>query len=297
MSGSARHVHLARRAADVLLACYPPVWKARYRDEVEALLDEGGADARSVASLAAAGAGAWVRPPEHLFDAPSRVRSSLATVLAAWTALAGLALIFGQLAQDQGIRSMTPGHPLTVWAYQTYSIAAHLSVGVVVVGGGPLWLSMLRQAWRRRDRRHLVLLSAPLVVPVVFLVLLVLGARLVRHSGGGGIGSGWFFAFTLLGLIAGALVVTGPALAMKRLRPAGAALRLASLAATVAASTMGVAAAASVVDAAGLYLWAPPANGFTQTWFLSLYFPTVAAAAAVALISAARGARAIRTIR
>jgi hypothetical protein len=60
---------------------YPPAWRARYRDEVRALLDDSGAGLRSAASLAWRAVPAWVRPPRHLHDRPARMRASLATVL------------------------------------------------------------------------------------------------------------------------------------------------------------------------------------------------------------------------
>jgi hypothetical protein len=39
-------------AARAVLALYPPSWRARYGDEVHALLDESGGGARAIASVA-----------------------------------------------------------------------------------------------------------------------------------------------------------------------------------------------------------------------------------------------------
>ncbi len=55
---------------------------------------------------------------------------------------------------------------------------------------------------------------------------------------------------------------------------------------------MGLAGAASIAAAVGLYLWAPPYAGYHEGWLLAVYLPAVLLAAAVAIVSAARGIRA-----
>ena len=102
---------LARAA----LALYPPSWRARYGDEVQALLDESGGGPRAVASVAWRALPAWIWPPAHLHDRPARMRASLATGLMSWSFLTGLGLVFAQLTQFQGFRP--PGHPVIAWSY------------------------------------------------------------------------------------------------------------------------------------------------------------------------------------
>jgi hypothetical protein len=63
----------------------------------------------------------------------------------------------------------------------------------------------------------------------------------------------------------------------------------------VAAVTMGLAGVASVVAAAGLYLWAPTYAGYHVAWPLAVYLPAVLLASAVAVVSAARGVRAAKS--
>ena len=126
------------------LALYPPSWRARYADEVRALLDDSGGGLAAVASVAWRAVPAWVNPPRHLHDGPGRMRSSLATALVAWSMLTGLGLIFAQLTQFQGLNP--PGHPEVRWAYAVFDIALVLSALVAGAGGLPLWLLMLRRA-------------------------------------------------------------------------------------------------------------------------------------------------------
>jgi hypothetical protein len=70
--------------ARAALALYPPSWRARYGDEVHALLDESGGGVRAVASVAWNALPAWIWPPRHLYDQRARMRASLATGLMAW---------------------------------------------------------------------------------------------------------------------------------------------------------------------------------------------------------------------
>ncbi len=64
---SRRDPLLARAA----LALYPPSWRARYRNEVLALLHESGGGLRAAASLAWRALPAWIWPPAHLHDRPA----------------------------------------------------------------------------------------------------------------------------------------------------------------------------------------------------------------------------------
>jgi hypothetical protein len=176
----------------------------------------------------------------------------------------------------------------------------------VAAGGVPLWVLMLRTARRRREVAWLL---APAVVPAVFLVAAFAIGGLAGRAGplvaptqsgpvadlaNGGVGPRWFLALVVLGFAAAVLSAAGPALALRRLRPEGPAVVLAARAAALAAVTMGLACAASVVAAVGLYLWAPAYAGYHESWQLAVYLPAVLLAAAVAVVSTARGIRAAR---
>ena len=236
------------------------------------------------------------------------MRSSLATAGIAWALLAGLAAVFVQLAQaqrsSQGLTLVR--HPVIQWSYWAFDGFLAASVLAVAAGGVPLWLLMLRTARRRREMAWLL---APAVVPAVYLVATFVVASLVGRAdspvvpwqsgpvadlANGGVGPRWFLALVVLGFAAAALSAAGPALALRRLRPEGPVVVVAARAAVLAAITMGLACAASVVAAVGLYLWAPAYAGYHESWQLALYLPAVLLASAVAVVSAARGIRAAR---
>jgi hypothetical protein len=285
-AGSPGTSFLARAA----LALYPAAWRARYGDEVRALLDDSGAGPRTIASLAWRALPAWIWPPRHLYDRPARMRASLATVLAAWTVLTGLALIFTQLTQAQGLRPAS--HPVVQWSYWVFDVAVLISMLAVAAGGLPLWLLMMRSARREHRPRDIAYLLSPVVAPAIYLAALSITVRLIRPVHG--VGPWWLLAFVAGGFAAGGISAAGPGLALRRLRPRGPAVRLAARAAAVAAATMSLAGAASIVVAVGLYSWAPQYAGYHEGWPLGIYLPMVLLAAAVATVSAARGIRAAR---
>ncbi|MGH3264913.1 MAG: hypothetical protein ACRDNS_23305 [Trebonia sp.] len=134
---SARRAPGARVLARAALGLYPPAWRARYGDEILALLEDSGASARAAASLAWHAVPAWACPPRHLSDRPGRMRASLATVGMAWALLAGLAAVFVQLAQAQGqVQAPTLAqHPVITWSYWALDACLDVSVVAVVVGG------------------------------------------------------------------------------------------------------------------------------------------------------------------
>ncbi len=276
---------LLTRAA---LALYPPSWRARYGDEVRALLDDSGGGLAAAASVAWRAVPAWVWPPRHLHDRPGRMRASLATALMAWSMLIGLGLVFAQLTQLQGFNA--PGHPEVRWAYAVFDVTLALSVLVAGVGGLPLWLLMLRRAWREQRPRDAVYLLLPVIAPVAYLIALIMTVRLV--GGAQGVSPGWFGVVTLAGFAAATTAAVGPGLALRRLQPRGPALRLAATAAGVAAAAMAVAAAAIVVAVIGLCLWARPFAGYHQSTVPGIYLALVIVAATVTTVSAARGTRA-----
>jgi len=270
------------------LAVYPPSWRARYADEVRALLDDSGAGPAALAGLACRALPAWVRPARQLYDGPARMRASVATVLMAGSMLTGLGLVFAQLTQAQGFRPAH--HPVIAWGYAVFDVAFALSWLVAAAGGLPLWFLMLRRAGREARARDLTYLLLPVIVPVVYLA--ALGRTLQSVGGPGGVAPGWFAAITAAGFVAAAVAAAGPVAALRRLQPRGPALRLATTAAALAAGIMGVAAVAIAAAVVGLCLWAPGFAGYHHPTLPGVYLVLVAAASGVTVVSAARGTRA-----
>jgi hypothetical protein len=239
------------------------------------------------------------------------MQASLATVLLAWTVLAGLAAVFAQLTQAQptlqtGITGAR--HLVIQWSYWAFDGAVLISVLALIAGGLPLWLGMLRTALPARRPRKVAALLAPVAGPALYLAAAVVITHVVRrpsaypvppgqggsvvHLADGGVGPWWFLALVVAGFTAGIAAAAGSGRALRRLDPRGPAVTRAARAAGVAAAAMGLAGAASFAAAACLYQWAPPDAGYHESGLLAVYLPAVLLAAAVAIVSAARGIRA-----
>jgi hypothetical protein len=292
------------------LRLYPAAWRARYGDEVRALLEDSGADLRTIASLAWQAMLARIWPSRHLYDPPARMRASLATVAVAWTVLAGLAAVFASFTQAQSwlLDNLTgPRHLVIQWSYWVFDGAVGASLLAVAAGGLPLWFLMLHRARRQHRPREIAWLLAPAVVPAVYLGAASVTLSLGRHGiapiqppfahatpsfidlGNDNVGPWWLM---VLGFAAGLTAAAGPGLALHSLRPGGPGVTLAARAAGLAVAAMGVAGAASIVAAAGLHAWgvAPYRQGWPFAVCLLLFLAALAAAGA----SAARGIRAAR---
>jgi hypothetical protein len=216
------------------------------------------------------------------------MRASLATALVSWSMLTGLGLVFAQLTQLQGLAPAAL--PQVRWAYAVFDVTLATSALIAGLGGLPLWLLMLRRAWREQRTRNTVYLLLPVLVPVAYLGGLIVTTRLA--GGASGVSQGWFGVITLAGFAAAATAAAGPGVALRRLQPRGPALRLAATAAGVSAGLMAVAAVAIVVAVTSLDLWARQFVGYHDSTLSGIYLALVVAAAAVTTVSATRGTRA-----
>jgi hypothetical protein len=270
------------------LRLYPPAWRARYGEEIRALVDDEGGRAAAAVSLAWRAGPAWICPPRHLHDRDARMRSSVGTVLVAWSTLTAIGVVFAQLTQLQGFRAAD--HPVVGWAYAVFDVALAASVVVAAAGGLPLWLQLLRQA--RCERRSAVTawLSLTVAGPAAYLAAAAVALRVVHHPEGSG--PWWFVSFAVAGFAVEALACAGPVSALHRLRPSGRIVTRATTAGGIVAACIALAGAASGIAATGLCLWAPGFAGYHHSGLLAGYLAVVALGAAIAAVSAARGVRA-----
>jgi hypothetical protein len=150
----------------------------------------------------------------------------------------------------------------------------------------------------RRDRGGAALLAAPVLAPAAFVVVAALVSRAVGHSRvpGVGIGALWFVVVVALGVLAGTVGAFGPVRALGRLTPSANTLRLAARAGAATAGAAVAIGLASTAYALVLGSQAPRIGSVvTGPTFLVPYVCLMAVACGVAVLSAARGMRALRS--
>lgn len=274
-----------RRLARWAQLTYPPSFRERYGDELDALVADVSVGPREVLDLLRRGALAWLRPavvgsgPER---ARRRMQASVTTTWVAWAAgflvapAVNRAVLDPPLPTADGVvRALLE---VASWAFAVGWVVALLA-------GVPLGLRVVSIAWRRRDRRTLLLLA-----PSVALLGLEGAATAARallapgHTGPGRPIPVWLVALGVLwvsGLVG--LVVSGavgPALALGRVRCSARQLTVPAVLAAPLALALAVATVASLaaaIRADGGSLTAVPL--------------AVAGVAAAALTSAGRGLR------
>ncbi len=169
--------------------------------------------------------------------------------------------------------------------------ALAVSLLSAAVGGVPLWLLMLRRARRGHQTKQTACLLLPVIAPCAYLAALAITTRLVGTAAG--VSTWWFGVLVALGFATAGIACAGPILAMGRLRPRGPAVQLAAHAAGLAAAAIALAGLASGIAAIGLTLWARDFAAYHQAGQLGGYLAVVTAAALTAIVSAARGVRAM----
>jgi hypothetical protein len=270
------------------LLLYPRAWRARYGEEVRALIADGDRRVAGAVSLAWHAPATWVFPLQHLHDEDARMRSSVGTVLVAWSALTAIGIVFALLTQLQGFRAAD--HPVVGRAYLVFDVALAASAAAAIAGGLPLWLQMLGQARRERRTALTAWLAVTVAGPAAYLGVAGVALRVVHHPEGSG--PWWFVWFTIGGFAVAGLACAGPIRALRQLRPSGRSVRRATTAAGIAAACIALSGGASGVAATGLCLWAPGFAGYHHAGVLGGYLAVIAFAAIVATAGGARGVRA-----
>lgn len=162
--------------ANALLRLYPPAWRERYQDEVEALLDQHAVTLVTILDLFWGALDARLDPAftsERMFRPMSRLRTSMIVVFCAYAAFTLGFLAFQRLTFPYSsvnpytyveFAGYSPPHPEIGIAMNIIIIAWQVGLLALAVGGVPIALDILWQAWRRRNWRTLAFFATPLVL-------------------------------------------------------------------------------------------------------------------------------------
>lgn len=160
--------------AHALLRLYPPSWRERYQEEVEALLDQHTVTLATILDLLWGALDARLDPAftsERMFHPMSRLRTSAVMVFCAYAAFVLGFLAFQRLTDPRApFDAAGRAHSELGVALRVITLAPQAGLLAVVVGGVPIALDILWRAWRARNWRTLAFFATP---PVLFVICAV----------------------------------------------------------------------------------------------------------------------------
>jgi hypothetical protein len=184
----------ASRTAARLLRCFPPTWRARYGDELQALVvdmsDGGRVPWRTRADLVRAAGREQVRAAGLRNDGTpdARIRGGASLVLWAW-ALFVFAGAVVQKTSEHWQQALPGNHPLATVAFAALIATAALASVLVLAGiavASPSLRRLLREGGWSRIQRGIVTASIATAVAIAATVGLVLWAHsLTAHQRAG----------------------------------------------------------------------------------------------------------------
>jgi hypothetical protein len=162
---------VASKLMGAVLRLYPSAWRARYQDELEAVLDQHRVTLATIVDLLWGALDARLDPAfssERIFRPMSRLRASAVALFCAYAAF-----ILGYVAFQRLTDPRAPFNAAAL-AHPELGVAFHIIIGVssvgllaLALGGLPIALDIALRAWRTRNWRTLAFLAAP---PVLFAI-------------------------------------------------------------------------------------------------------------------------------
>ena len=282
----------------VAVAAYPPSFRERYGEELDALLEETGVGPRETLDLVLGAARAWLRPAYGADPAQRRRLRLLSSVSTVWVGFC--VVLCGtlgtlRLLEDPPVPGLALGTPRWQEFHLVGTDALALSIVLVLIGGVPLGIRAMRSG---RAARRLV--AGPVVALLLLggltLVVATVGAQ--RLSDSGGPYPTWLVVLLLTWLVATPLVAAWWAvalpLALRASSPGTRALALPAVLGTVVAALLTLPLLlVSAVAFRTVRFWGPGVESGIATMCVA----GVALAWFVTVVSAARGLPALRPSR
>lgn len=285
------------RGRRLLLASYPPYFRERYGEELDALLDDTGTGPRVALDLLLGSARAWLRPayaaaPEERLRL--RLLSTTSTLWVCWCVVILGSMGVLRLLEDPPAPTLDQAAPMLAALHRAGAVGLVVSAVLVLVAAVPLGWSALRTSPAARR-----IVAGPVVgvVAVGALMLVLLGWTRANPDA---LAQGYDLpAWVLLAELAWVLLVGVTALwwtiamprALRAARPSRTSLRVPVLVGLPLSAVLLVptALAVSVTVATGTY-WGRAYTAVGACWTAA-----VCLAAVAAVVSSVRGLRALAT--
>jgi hypothetical protein len=292
----------AQKLGRSLLRLYPEPWRARYEDEMQALLEDDPPRVAGLLSLLRGAVHAHLRPQRCWSDdvpADARMRLSVGALFACWMLVSLAGSCFAKVTEH--FDPLEHEHELLIAARGMITSGAAIGAAAVALGGLPLVWQALRTAMHRRDRRLAALLVSPAVAGVCWWLLAVL-LLVLAPSRHGRFPTSFVLEILLpITLAAAGCAVLGglaPKAVMRRAQPPESLLRLAAwsgqaLAVAILLVTVGLALYVPALwSVAGAGAAPSGPFGFSTRATLCIALAGAALACGPALVAATRARRA-----
>ncbi len=254
--------------ARVLLELYPQAHRARYGDELRAVLEQSPVTLSTLFDLLCGALDAHLHPGGLVASPARRMRGTVSASLALWIALVVVGASFAKTTEDRPFQLAAAAHPLLSGAHTAIVVLALAAAAVVAVTGAPLALSVLRQAWTARSGSLRWALLGPLMALAgVIVAFLVLKAVLPATVSGNGTTLGHaagLFLFALV-LVAASAFAVGGRWALHNARLHRVQLALAAGGSWLLARLMTAIALATALYAVLLAVYAPNIEGMPNS--------------------------------
>jgi hypothetical protein len=165
----------------VILAAYPADFRARYGDELAAVVADCEGGWRVKLDLAAGAAKARLNP-DFVISQPEgrrlRLQATTSTVFALWAWSIVAVAVFARAVDDQPV----PG--LRSWGWGAYAAGTaifELSAGVILLAGFAYWLRVVIPALQTKNKKILVPAVVPVAVVLIWLACTGLLAAATHH--------------------------------------------------------------------------------------------------------------------
>ncbi|HEX3328301.1 MAG TPA: hypothetical protein VHS27_00180 [Gaiellales bacterium] len=260
------------RTSGLLLRLYPARWRARYGEELKALIldaSEGRVSWRLGIDVALAAVRERLRSAGMIGDLPpeERARGGILLVLAAWAPFVMAGVVVQKFSEHWQAATPPGSRTLATSAFDVLLFGAAVATALILAGVAvalPTAVRFLRSGGWREVRRHLVVAGALTVVAVPVSILMVVWAHGLSAAQRNGQDAAYETAAVvwalLLALWLVAWTVVGVALG-RRLALSTRALRYVSLLA------VGVALSMAAMTAATVLWWVALAR--SAPWFLA----------------------------
>jgi hypothetical protein len=168
---------LARR----LVGLYPRAWRERYEEEFVAMLEQRRVSPSDLVDVALGALDSWVRPQvasEGRTLVVSKMRTSLLAVLWAWIGFVVAGVGFQKMSEYEDFVGAARENQVVGLSFEA-AVAGAVALAAVVVGGAPIALSVVRQAFAEGRKDVPLLFRVPLFSAAAFVGYLLVLMRVV----------------------------------------------------------------------------------------------------------------------